>query len=78
MKECVICGKPITYTFWVCRGCEEDWDLVGVDYKDWPEWVKSLVSIDRRRVYVENQMNIVYVEDLEEFLDYHEDARVLS
>jgi len=48
MNRCVICDKPITPQFWVCRQCEEKYGLVGVDYRDWPAWVKALVTIEQR------------------------------
>lgn len=48
MNCCVICGKPITPQFWVCRNCEGSWNIVGVPYRDWPKWIKALVSIERR------------------------------
>ncbi len=73
MKRCVICDRPITWTFWVCAACEEEWGLVDVDYKDWPEWVKALVSIERRRIYVEENLDVIYTDDIELFVDYERD-----
>lgn len=49
MKSCVVCGKRITPTFWVCSGCEATYGLVGVRYAEWPEWVKLLVRTSRRQ-----------------------------
>lgn len=70
MKKCVLCEKNISWSFWVCRACEERWGLVDVDYKDWPEWVKALVSIERRNVYVQDKIDIIYTDDIEMFVDY--------
>lgn len=66
MKKCVLCGKNITYTFWVCAECEELWGLDGVDYRNWPEWVKALVSIERRAQYVRENIDIIYTGDTQE------------
>jgi len=77
MRKCTICGKVISIPFWVCAECEEKWGLVDVDYKDWPEWVKALVSIDRREVYLREQLTVIYTDNLEELLRYNEDAKVL-
>jgi hypothetical protein len=48
VNKCVICDRPITIPFWVCRNCEKQWGLVGVDYRNWPEWIKALVIIEKR------------------------------
>ena len=48
LPECVICGKRITWSFWVCADCESDYDLVGVRYAEWPEWLRFLVSDEKR------------------------------
>lgn len=66
-NKCVLCQKPITVSFWVCRECEERYGLVGVDYKDWPKWVKAIVSIERRNKYIRGKLDIVPLTDLERF-----------
>ncbi len=48
-KTCVLCGKRITVTFWVCAGCEKDHDIVRVRYAKWPTWIKAMVRADRRQ-----------------------------
>ncbi len=58
---CCICGRYITYQFWVCRACEERWNLIGVDYRDWPLWVKALKNFEqceRNRVLRRSTLDI--------------------
>lgn len=54
-KLCVICGRPITYTFWVCSGCEGVYGLDGVPYRNWPEWTKLLVRTSRRQTTIDRR-----------------------
>lgn len=49
MKQCVTCGKRITYTFWVCSSCENTYGIAGIKYTNWPEWIKVLVKTSRRQ-----------------------------
>jgi len=58
-KACVICGKPITYTFWACAGCERNHGLDGVPYRNWPEWVKLLVRTSRRQRTIDSREVVV-------------------
>ena len=77
MKRCTLCSAPISWTYWLCADCVKEHNLEGIDFKDWPEWIKALVSIDRREAYLQTKMTIIYTDDLEELLKYHPDAKVL-
>lgn len=48
MKYCVICGRRITPTFWVCANCEKDHGIDGEPYREWPDWIHELVRTSRR------------------------------
>jgi hypothetical protein len=63
MKRCVVCDKPITYSFWVCSECEKEYGFANKDYKNWPEWVKALVSIERRNQYVRDNIDVIYCDN---------------
>lgn len=54
-KSCVICGKRITYTFWVCSACEGRHGLDGIPYRNWPEWTKLLVRTSRRQTTIDRR-----------------------
>lgn len=49
VKTCALCSKRITEQFWVCAGCEDKHGLIGVPYRNWPEWVKEMAKLDRRQ-----------------------------
>lgn len=77
MKRCVLCGKPITPSFWVCADCEKRWNFDNKDFTEWPEWVRAIVSIERRNVYVDKNLEIIFTDDLDEFLKGREHVRKL-
>jgi len=47
MNHCCICQKPNKGTGWVCKSCIDTYGLKG-KYKDWPDWVKACVSIEKK------------------------------
>ena len=47
MNHCCICQKPNKGTGWVCKSCIDEYELDS-RYKNWPEWVKACVSIERQ------------------------------
>jgi hypothetical protein len=51
LYECAICGEPPGRGYRTCKDCAEEWELIGKPYKDWPEWIKALVNIERRNSY---------------------------
>lgn len=65
MNRCILpnCGKYITKPFWICRACEERWKVVGVDFRNWPAWIKALVQIERRKVYVDSKLITIPLPD---------------
>jgi len=71
---CVICGKNITYQFYLCNGCEADW---GKRKVDWPEWLRYLVNQARRERYAaqrdKQRIEQVGLDDGLEELHYVED-----
>lgn len=62
MKVCVICEKRITEQFWVCRACEELYELVDIPYKNWPGWVKALVQIENKDRRYRRNFPITYTD----------------
>lgn len=54
MNLCAICQKrkPMG-TAWLCSECTQEWELVDVPFKDWPDWVKALKDCEQqmRRSY---------------------------
>jgi len=45
--QCVVCGYRKSNNFWLCRECAVKWSCYNRSYKEWPEWVKALVRIER-------------------------------
>ena len=41
LRHCMICGRFITASFWVCASCEEEHGL-NVPFRQWPVWAKEL------------------------------------
>lgn len=46
-RRCAICNKVITENFYICLNCVKTYSLP-YKYRNWPEWVKTLVRIERR------------------------------
>lgn len=55
IKTCVICGKHITYQFWVCANCENTYNIVHTPYREWPPWIKELVATYRREARADDR-----------------------
>lgn len=51
LYECAVCSGPCSARFHTCYECAQEWGLIGKPYKEWPEWVKALVNIERRNSY---------------------------
>ena len=47
-RLCIGCGIVIDRPFWLCQTCEDDVGVAGVDYADWPEYLKYL-ALDAQR-----------------------------
>lgn len=45
---CVVCGKQITMSYWVCADCAAHY---GGSYKKYPEWLRDLIRMERRERY---------------------------
>ncbi len=56
-KKCVVCGKRITWRFWIC---EEHRKEYGNNMRDWPEWLRFLVKdIAKERYSDERQQRLL-------------------
>lgn len=62
-RGCVICGKPVFASYWVCKTCYFKFRLAGKKHRQWPKWVKALVIIEQR---AERHDKLVTVPLLEE------------
>ena len=67
MHECVVCGKRITWTFWICEKHRKEY---GDNLRDWPPWLQYLAKQTRRERYAEKR-DRERLEDLE-YLDTHD------
>jgi len=58
MGKCAICQETPLRETWVCVSCAEEWGLIGVPFKDWPDWVKALKNCEQqmRRAYVQEEL----------------------
>jgi hypothetical protein len=45
MHRCIVCGKPITWTFAICAGCEKTY---GNKAREWPTWLSFLWNAEQR------------------------------
>lgn len=74
-KLCVICQKPITPRFWICRDCEKNYDLLSEAGKlkkplDWPNWIREIYNHAQRQYYqwrTSKEITFVSFDDFEEF-----------
>ena len=56
-RKCVVCGKPITWRFWICEKHRKEY---GDNLRDWPEWLQFLVKdISRERYSDERQQRLL-------------------
>lgn len=63
MRRCVICDKVITPTYWLCTKCAEEYSVIGKPYKEWPEWIRELIRLQRR--FERSEIDTVeYIENL--------------
>lgn len=61
--KCVVCGKPITWAFYVCSDCEEQY---GKRKDERPEWLTFLINEERMARYRhENGKNAIPIEEAE-------------
>jgi transposase-like protein len=49
-KQCVICGRFITESFYICSKCSREFSIPE-KYSDWPDWLQVLVKIYQRNLY---------------------------
>lgn len=52
--KCLVCGKPITYTFAICSSCEAQY---GKSAKSWPSWLRFLWADTQRERRQEKKYN---------------------
>jgi len=50
-KRCVICGRAITETFYVCIHCCKEHG-VPYKYQFWPRWLKDLVNMEIKNLVI--------------------------
>ena len=60
-NNCAICDRLFTGNDWVCYSCAKRWELVGVPFAKWPEWVKELANSEHaeRRTAVEDAQYLI-------------------
>ena len=51
---CGACQKPVDGHMWLCRGCAEDYGVLGVGGRivpraDWPAWLRYATSNEQSR-----------------------------
>jgi hypothetical protein len=71
MYRCGICGKMKQSNFWVCKECAVEYSLVNLPYFEWPEWVKYLVSCERKQARIDEK-EIVFSDLSNEFIENYE------
>lgn len=54
MHRCLNCGKPITYTFAICSGCEKKF---GNSSREWPDWLRYLWAQTQRERRAHKNIN---------------------
>lgn len=74
---CVVCGKVITWAFYLCADCEEEW---GRRKAERPDWLTYLINEERMRRYnhkwkeyeisSDNADHISYSVDMETIIEY--------
>jgi hypothetical protein len=47
-SQCCICGNPVEARFWLCEACERAYNLRGVPFVQWPEWLLTLKRDEQR------------------------------
>lgn len=62
-RGCVICGKPVFASYWVCKRCHKQFRLSGKKQKNWPKWLKALVAIEQRNERHNNRFILVELTD---------------
>ena len=70
----MICGSPITASFWVCASCERAYGLSG-SWKRWPAWAKALRNEERKERHYQaivGRMTVSYAQAGVENLVYGE------
>ena len=60
-NNCAICDRPFTGNDWVCYSCAQKYELVGVPFAKWPDWVKELANFElvERRTAAEDAEHCV-------------------
>jgi hypothetical protein len=70
MKECVVCGKRITYPFKVCAECEAVW---GNRVGNRPEWLTFLVNEEERNRWHDKHHKFISIADSDDGFYYEID-----
>ena len=65
-SKCVVCGRKITYRFYVCRVCGKEY---GQTKAEWPEWLRFLVNDTarermRERSWAEREIFFGFASDI--------------
>lgn len=68
-KECLVCGKNITYPFPLCASCFEEY---GDKPAEWEEWLRDMWNNKqkRRRDVIRSNQKEISIEFLEEEFPY--------
>ena len=38
---CCVCGKDLAGTSWLCNECAKRAGIIGLDFAQWPDWLKE-------------------------------------
>ena len=55
IRRCLLCGKSITPTFWLCVDCGNELGVEGKPYREWPCWLRALTNGHARARYAERR-----------------------
>jgi hypothetical protein len=64
--KCAVCGGAVFGSDWLCKDCYLKQGLKNISSKNWPDWIRALIKIERRNRYLEQQRlkRVEYLEDL--------------
>jgi len=52
-RLCILCEKPISFSYWFCQKCAKKLGIFGKPYIEWPDVVKFLLADKRREINAE-------------------------
>lgn len=72
---CVVCGRNVTWSFYLCADCEEEW---GRRKADRPKWLTYLINEERMRRYnYKKQKEYEVSSDNADYISYSIDLETL-